>query len=263
MFVLAAIFGLLVGVLLNAWSDSLPLTRRPGRARCAHCGAPRPPAAWSGLAAFLLGHRRCPFCGREMGWRPPVVELGAVAAAILLYLRDPAAAEFWPAVLVLATFALVVVIDIEHRLILHVVSLPAGVMLGAIASLDPSRGVMRTLLGGAAGFGILLGLYLLGGLFARAMARLRGQTLEEVALGFGDVTLSTVIGLTLGWPGVVVALLFGVFAAGLFSSAYLLVMMARRRYVAFTPIPYGPFLVLGALMVYFGLGPRLPWLGVP
>jgi prepilin signal peptidase PulO-like enzyme (type II secretory pathway) len=34
-------------------------------------------------------------------------------------------------------------------------------------------------------------------------------------------------------------------------------MLARRRYVAFTPIPYGPFLVLGALLVYFGAGAHL------
>jgi prepilin signal peptidase PulO-like enzyme (type II secretory pathway) len=137
------------------------------------------------------------------------------------------------------------------------VTVPAALLLGAIGSLDPNRGLVRTLLGGAAGFGILLGLYLLGGLFAQAMARLRGRTLDEVALGFGDVTLSAVIGLTLGWPGVVAGLLLGVFAAGLFSSAFLLIMLARRRYVAFTPIPYGPFLVLGALLVYFGAGARL------
>jgi hypothetical protein len=31
--------------------------------------------------------------------------------------------------------------------------------------------------------------------------------------------------------------------------------------VAFTPIPYGPFLVLGALLVYFGAGPHLLALG--
>jgi hypothetical protein len=30
-------------------------------------------------------------------------------------------------------------------------------------------------------------------------------------------------------------------------------MAARRRYSAFTPFPYGPFLVFGALAVYFRL----------
>jgi hypothetical protein len=37
-----------------------------------------------------------------------------------------------------------------------------------------------------------------------------------------------------------------------FSLGYLLFMIARGRYVAFTPIPYSPFLVLGALVVFVG-----------
>jgi prepilin signal peptidase PulO-like enzyme (type II secretory pathway) len=252
MVVAAAVLGWLMGIGINALADNLPATRRPGRPRCAYCGAPR---VWSGLAAMVTGRRACRFCGRELGLRPALVELLGAAAGALLSRFDPAG--FWPAMMVMGIYALIVVIDVEHRLILHVVTLPAGVLLGLIGGLDPGRGWARTLLGGAAGFGILLALFLLGGVFARAMARLRGRTLDEVALGFGDVTLSTVIGLTLGWPGVVAALLLGVFAAGLFSSGFLLVMMARRRYVAFTPIPYGPFLALGALLVYFGAATRM------
>jgi prepilin signal peptidase PulO-like enzyme (type II secretory pathway) len=60
-----------------------------------------------------------------------------------------------------------------------------------------------------------------------------------------------VVGLAVGWPGVLVALLLGIFAAGGFSLGYLVWMAARRRYSAFTPLPYGPFLILGALAVYF------------
>jgi len=257
MTILAAVLGLVLGVAMNAMADNLPRSRRPGMPRCAHCGGPRQAAARSGILAWALGRRSCPFCGREMGLRPPLVELVAAVGGALIYRYDPAPQEFWPAMAVFAIYGLIVVIDVEHRLILHVVTVPAAILLGAIGSLDPNRGLARTLLGGAAGFGILLGLYLLGGLFAQGMARLRGRTLDEVALGFGDVTLSAVIGLTLGWPGVVAALLLGVLAAGLFSSAFLLIMLARRRYVAFTPIPYGPFLVLGALLVYFGAGARL------
>ena len=261
MTLLAALLGLVFGVAINALADNLPRSRRLGMPRCAHCGGPRQGAARSGLLAWALGRRSCAFCGREMGLRAPLVELLASAAGALIYRYDPAPQEFWAAIAVFAIYALIAVIDIEHRLILHVVTVPAAILLGAIGSLDPNRGLVRTLLGGAAGFAILLGLYLLGGLFAQAVARLRGRTLDEVALGFGDVTLSTVIGLTLGWPGVVAALLLGVLAAGLFSSAFLLIMLARRRYVAFTPIPYGPFLVLGALLVYFGAGARLLVLG--
>ena len=118
--------------------------------------------------------------------------------------------------------------------------------------LDPARGAIKTLLGGLAGLAIVMILYWMGGLFSRLVARLRGQELDEVAFGFGDVTLAGVIGLTVGWPGVVLALVLGILAAGIFSMGYVIVMTLRRRYSAFSPIPYGPFLILGALLVYFG-----------
>jgi prepilin signal peptidase PulO-like enzyme (type II secretory pathway) len=46
--------------------------------------------------------------------------------------------------------------------------------------------------------------------------------------------------------------MLGIMAAGVFSIGYVLVMLLRGRYSAFSPIPYGPFLIVGALLVYFG-----------
>jgi prepilin signal peptidase PulO-like enzyme (type II secretory pathway) len=160
--------------------------------------------------------------------------------------------EYWPSYVLSGILLLVLVVDLEHRLILHVVTGPSAIVMGLLGSLDPARGPLKTLAGGAVGFLVVLGLFLLGGLFARLILRIRGQTLEEVAFGFGDVTLAGVIGLAVGFPGIVVALTLGVLAGGVFSLGYLLVMIARGRYIAFTPIPYSPFLVLGALVVFVG-----------
>jgi leader peptidase (prepilin peptidase)/N-methyltransferase len=64
--------------------------------------------------------------------------------------------------------------------------------------------------------------------------------------------LGGLIGLIVGWPGVIIAVLTGVLLAGVFSIGYIGWMVLRGRYNAFTPIPYGPFLVMGAALVYFG-----------
>jgi prepilin signal peptidase PulO-like enzyme (type II secretory pathway) len=181
-----------------------------------------------------------------------VVELVGIAGAVLLFLRDPRLAVLIPGITVGFAFLLISVIDIEHRLIPHLVVFPAALFLGLMQALDPTRGVAKTLLGGTAGAGSFLLLYLLGEVLSRLLARVRGRPLDEVAFGFGDVTLAGLIGLVVGWPAVVLALLVGILAAGLFSLGYLLVMLARRRYTAFTPIPYGPFLILGACLVYYG-----------
>lgn len=156
------------------------------------------------------------------------------------------------AVLVGWVFLLITIIDVEHRLILHVVSLPAAAVLGVLSVIDAAHGPVKTLLGGVAGFGIVFLLFLFGSLFARWISRRRGQPLEEVAFGFGDVTLSVVIGLVVGWPGVILALFIGILAAGAFSLLFMVIQLLRRRYSPYMPFPYGPFLIFGALLVYLG-----------
>jgi prepilin signal peptidase PulO-like enzyme (type II secretory pathway) len=154
-------------------------------------------------------------------------------------------------------FVLITIIDVEHRLILHIVTGPSALIIGFLGVLDPGRGLQKTVEGGVVGFGAVLLLYLLGGLFARFVARSRGQALDEVAFGFGDVTLSGVIGLTVGYPGILMALFIGILAAGEYSLVYILYMIIRRKYQAFIPLPYGPFLILGASIVYFGGQPLI------
>lgn len=249
---LALPLGLALGALVNLVADSLPWTGRPGAPRCAWCGGPRP--AWQASAALSLLARawRCDYCGQGRGNRPWLVDALSVLVAAGLLARD---GDLWQVLggWGLAIFFLVVlVLDVEHRLIPHRVTGPAAVFLGVIGVLDPARGPAKTLLGGAVGFGVMWGFYLFAGVFTRLVTRLRREPLEEVAFGFGDVTLSAVIGLAVGWPGVILALTLGILAAGLFSGLYLLVALLSRRYRAFVAIPYGPFLILGGSLVYYG-----------
>jgi len=109
-----------------------------------------------------------------------------------------------------------------------------------------------TLLGGAVGFGVMYGLYWFGDVFARWLARRRGELLTEVALGFGDVNLAGVLGLLLGWPGIVAGLLLAIIIGGVVSILYVILMVILRRYHTFMAIPYGPFMVISAiLLLYF------------
>ena len=180
------------------------------------------------------------------------VEILGTVGSVGLYLHSPSAWPFWTGILAGFVFLLLGTIDLEHRLILHIVSLPAAVALGVVRSLDPAQGAFKTLTGGLAGLAILFGMYLFGQGFSRLIAILRGRPIDEVAFGFGDVVLGGVLGLAVGWPGILVAVAVGIFAAGVFSLALVLVQLWRRRYAAFLAIPYGPFLLLGAAIVLYG-----------
>src|SRR3990172_1135408 len=249
--VAAAALGWRGGGVVNWLADSLPIYRRPVRPRCPVCGAPRRTAAWLALTAALFGPR-CRSGPPRRGARPWVIELVSAALAVWLVRRDPSLATFLPGLVVGLVFLLIAAIDIEHRLILRVVAAPSAVVLGVIGALQPTRGPVKVLLGGAAGFLILWLMYLLGLAFSRWGSRRRGTPLEEVAFGFGDVMLGGLIGLVVGWPGVIIAVLTGVLLAGAFSLIFLVVLFWRRRSSAFTAIPYGPFLLLGACLVYYG-----------
>ncbi len=247
-----AVLGLLLGAVINWLADSLPLRGATVGPHCHACGGPRPPAAWSALLAIPLRASTCAYCGTPIRGRGVLVEIVSLAMTLGIDRLAADSGAFAVSLMVASVFLLITVIDIEHRLILHIVTAPAALAIGIAGALDPARGFAKTLGGGLAGFGIVLLLYLLGGLFAAWMARRRGQPLEEVAFGFGDVTLAGVIGLAVGWPGVLIALFLGVLGAGLFSGALILGMFLMRRYAPFMAIPYGPFLILGGSLVYFG-----------
>jgi len=97
----------------------------------------------------------------------------------------------------------------------------------------------------------MLALYYLGELFAKLLARMRGQPVDEVALGFGDVNLAGILGLVMGWPGITACLFIAILIGGLISGIYLVVMVIKRSYRAFTALPYAPFLLLSAVFLLF------------
>ncbi|WP_405850992.1 A24 family peptidase [Streptomyces niveus] len=66
-------------------------------------------------------------------------------------------------------------------------------------------------------------------------------------MGFGDVKLALSLGVVLGWYGWLL-LFVGAFAGFLFGSLYGLLLMALRRANRKSAIPFGPFMIAGALV---------------
>jgi leader peptidase (prepilin peptidase)/N-methyltransferase len=162
---------------------------------------------------------------------------------------SPIKLGFGIASLIFAFFGMLAVIDIEHRLVLYVTSL-FGMVIGFALGLY-AKGLVPTLIGGAAGFGVMLVLYFLGELFAVILSRIRKETIDEVALGFGDVMLSGVLGLMLGWPLITMCLFSAIVLGGLVSLGYVISMLANHRYKALTALPYAPFLLASATVLLY------------
>jgi leader peptidase (prepilin peptidase)/N-methyltransferase len=247
--------GLVTGILINLCADSLPVDRRLHRPTCAQCQHPRPAIAWSGLLAHITRRHTCENCGTRLSIRHLFVELGTAGLFMFCWLRGGTPFVLATRMLYGSAFILVLITDLEHKLIPHVVMLPA-IAIAIIATFinpDPSYPA-RGLLGGAGGLVSALVLYVFGALFARLAGRMRGQTVSEVAFGFGDVTLITFIGFAVGVPDIIFALVIGILSGGIVAVLFLFVRgLIQKKYAAFTAIPYGPFLILGgSVMLYFG-----------
>jgi len=239
---LAGVGGWLLAYLVNYLADVLPVTRSFTRPGCFNCEG-----SFS-LRRYLL-MQPCSACGKRRSTRAWLVQIGMALVTVWLWVSPPVRLGFWVGALLLAFFALIAVIDLEYRLILHPVS-----WFGAVIGLTIGtwqKGILATALGGMAGYGIMFLLYYLGILFNRWMAKIRHQEIDEIALGYGDVNLAGIVGLLLGWPEILGGLIIAILAGGLVSGLMILVMLLRRRYHAMTAIPYAPFLLIGAIVFLY------------
>jgi hypothetical protein len=137
-------------------------------------------------------------CNHRRNYRVWAVEVFFIAASVFISYSPPLKLNYWLGMVVLAYFGVVVLIDLEYRLIMHPVSI-FGAVLGLIVG-TLRVGWLYSLVGGVVGFGIMWLIYMLGILIIKLVNRKRGRPVNDVALGFGDVNLSGVLGLMLGWP---------------------------------------------------------------
>lgn len=249
--------GWLAGYFVNYASDVLPHTRRFSQPVCSHC---RTPYSW----ADYLTLRTCRSCGKGRSLRTWLVQILAVASFTYFWLSPSKVLGFSLGALVLIYFGIIIVIDLEHRLILHPTSVFGAVLGLCVGTYIYSRssgillGAGSSLLGGLIGFGVMYLLYQVGGLVARLRARkmqAAGQVDdEEEALGGGDVYLLGVLGLMLGKDFILNALVMGVLFGGIVSLLLIIALLVRRRYsndALMTFIPYGPYFIIAAFYILF------------
>jgi len=125
-------------------------------------------------------------------------------------------------------FIVIFFIDLEHHLVLNRVIYPAIVVALLAIPITPNDDAVKLLAGGAIGFGVL---FLIAFIYPAGM-------------GMGDVKLTTFMGLIVGFPAVLIALLISFVAGGLVGGGLLLTGLKGRK----DPIPFAPFLIVGGMV---------------
>lgn len=243
--ILVIILGAACGVIINYLADVLPIYRKPGIPLCSNC------AQKFTLYNYLISFK-CKNCGQPVSLRTLLVLIISIAAALLFWMFPYQNLSFWWMLPVMIFLGVILVIDIEYRVVLIQTSIFGLVLMFLIGLVNQGfslPGLLITLVGGAAGLIILLALYYFGAFFSKTLSKARGQQIDEIAFGFGDVYAGTFLGLMMGWPNIIGTLILAVLLSGAFSLLYVLVLLILRRYKAFSAIPYTPFLILGAIVL--------------
>lgn len=255
LFALFTVFaGLVIGGVINWLADYLPKDARLSVPRYPD-GAVRPVRAWLGLSAWTIGPRRSPG-GTRLSWRHPLVEIGTAILFAYIALAYPVGFRslFWMGDV--ALLMLITVIDLEHRLILFIVVIPACLFALLGSALTGQVSFQDYLIGGVMGFILFFLMYLGGILFSVIVANARGESLDEVAFGYGDVMLATLAGFMLGWQAFIFAMFITVFAGAAGAILFLAARLAiGGKYELFTALPYGQYIVFGTLIMLLWRAP--------
>jgi len=191
------------------------------------------------VLGWLILRGRCYDCGAPINICYPLVEAGTAALFIGVALRFHHHPQLWPAYFYLAAIGMALaLIDLNVHRLPDVIVLPSYPVLAALLLIDWNpHALLRALEGGA----VLFAFY-----YAIAV-------IAKGAMGFGDVKLAGVLGgamAYLSWG----TLLTGSFLAFILGSLVGVLLIAVGRAGRKTAIPFGPFMVVGAMAGVLGAG---------
>jgi leader peptidase (prepilin peptidase)/N-methyltransferase len=217
----------------------LPPRRCPHGVTGLHAADLMPAAGWRRLRG------RCPECGAGLGAWCLAAELLTAAVFTVLAIRF-GPSPVLPAFCYLGAVGVALAfIDARHRRLpdaLTLPSYPVALLLLGVAALTAPDGIRHFLIA-------------LLGLAAAGLVFLLQALIYPAGIGWGDVKLSGVLGLYLGWLGIG-ALVAGVFLSYLLAAVVGLALLAARRASRRSQLAFGPFLLAGTLAVIMisGLG---------
>lgn len=244
-FAVLAAAGLAAGSFLNVCIHRLPRGESVV-APSSRCPACRRRLRWFEnvpVASWVALRGRCRTCRAALSPAYPLVEAGTALVFVLQYAQLGWQPLLAVRLLFAASMIVLGVIDLRHRILPNVITLP-GVGVGFACSLWWEPGWSASAAGAVAGWALLRAV-------AEAWFRLRGYE----GMGLGDAKMLAMIGAFLGWPHMLVTLL----VASLSGAVVGAVMVAASRDNLKYALPFGSFLAFAALLATQAAGPLIDW----
>ncbi len=249
MSVVVVLLGLAVGSFLNVVIGRLRAgeTGWRNRSRCPKCRTLLAGIDLVPLLSFALLRGRCRTCRKPISWRYPIIEASTAALFLAIYVLHGGVAGVFSGqwlfmvrdAIFVSGLTVVFVIDLLDMVVFDSVTLP---MMAVACLFNLALGAKPLNLLGAALCG--------GGFFLIQYVVSRGRW-----IGGGDIRIGAMMGMMLGFPGVLPALFFSYVLGAFFA----LVLLASGRVAWSSRMAFGTFLSVGTLIVLFFGGRLIAW----
>ncbi len=225
----------------NKYLNKLSVAK--GRSMCPHCKHELAAKDLLPLVSWISLKGKCRYCSKPISWQYPVVEATTALLFVVSYLYWPVAIEgaqilsFGLWLVLLVGFMALIVYDLRWLILPDRIMMPLGLIaaftacVGVATADHPLRALVNTVLAVAVGGGIFYFLF---------------QISSGKWIGGGDVKLGWVLGLVVATPARALLLIFAASALGCLIS---LPLLAAKRLKPQSTIPFGPFLILAAIVV--------------
>lgn len=206
------------------------------RSVCIHCG--HKITAWENIpiVSYLVLQGRCSQCRARISLRYPIVE--AVTALMSGFIAWYYGYGLITIAVLIFVWALIVlaVIDLNTQLLPDDITLPL-IWMGLLVNMNNGfTDIQSAIIGAVAGYLSLWSIYWCFKLMT-----------GKEGMGYGDFKLLSAIGAWLGWSMLPLVILFSSLVGAIVGIGLMLAAKLNKN----IPIPFGPYLVGGALIALF------------
>jgi len=247
-YVFIFILGLFVGSFLNVLVDRLPRNENviKGRSYCESC---KKELKWFDLIpvlSFVFLKGRCRFCKAELSLYYPIIELTTGIMFVLTYAFVSSQFIIYHLsfiipilyyLFIVSSFIVVFFTDLKYEIISDKILLPAIVVTFLYLLIINPSSLIINLFSGVVTFLFFVIIYLVFSFLTK-----------KESMGGGDIKLTFLLGLFLGFPNIIVGLYLAFLTGAL--AGIILIIWKKKSFRGAT-LPFGPFLILGAIVSLF------------
>ena len=228
-FVLGILFGSFFNVVGLRFPKKLPFHN--DRSFCPSCKSQLNWYELIPILSYIMQRGKCRDCRTTISFMYPFIEAATGCLFMFSYIKIGLELELLTALLLVSMLMILFVTDVMYMLIPNKILLfflPLFVIMRMISPLDPWY---DAIFGAVSGFSFIALIILF----------------SKGGMGGGDMKLFGVLGIVLGWQNTLLTFFIAVFLGAIIGGVFMLIKKVKKRQA----IPFGPYIVVGALISYF------------